>query len=80
MLGARETYHDNFVHVGRGAAICESCDNYYPPRSYYLSRNTGDNCGGAFWIDFNHRRLQLYPDQVRFAAQTVGLPLPVQFT
>jgi len=69
MLGAWQTYSDNFVHVGGSAAICEDCDNAYPYKSYYLHKHTGENCGGAFWIDFNHRLLQLYPDQEKFASQ-----------
>ena len=69
MLAAWQTYHDNFVHLGGSAAICEDCDNAYPAKSYYLHKHTGENCGGALWIDFNHRLLQLYPEQERFAAE-----------
>jgi hypothetical protein len=69
MLGAWQVYHDNFVHVGGSAAICEDSDNAYPSKSYYLDKHTGENCGGALWIDFNHRLLQLYPDHERFAAE-----------
>ena len=69
MLAAWQTYRDHFVHLGGSAAICENCDNAYPAKSYYLHKHTGENCGGALWIDFNHRLLQLYPDQERFAAE-----------
>jgi hypothetical protein len=69
MLAAWQTYRDNFVHVGGSAAICEDCDNAYPAKSYYLTKHTGENCGGALWIEFNHRLLQLYPDQERYAAE-----------
>jgi hypothetical protein len=69
MLGAWQVYRDNFVHLGGSAAICEDCDNAYPAKSYYLHKHTGENCGGALWIDFNHRLLQLYPDQEKFAAE-----------
>jgi Beta-L-arabinofuranosidase, GH127/Malectin domain len=69
MLGAWQAYRDNFVHLGGSAAICEDCDNAYPAKSYYLHKHTGENCGGALWIDFNHRLLQLYPDQEKFAAE-----------
>jgi hypothetical protein len=69
MLAAWQTYRDNFVHLGGSAAICEDCDNAYPPKSYYLHKHTGENCGGALWVDFNHRLLQLYPDQEKFAAE-----------
>jgi hypothetical protein len=69
MLAAWQTYRDNFVHLGGSAAICEDCDNAYPAKSYYLHKHTGENCGGALWIDFNHRLLQLYPDQEHFAAE-----------
>ncbi len=69
MLAAWQTYRDNFVHLGGSAAICEDCDNAYPAKSYYLHKHTGENCGGALWIDLNHRLLQLYPEQERFAAE-----------
>jgi hypothetical protein len=69
MLGAWQAYRDNFVHLGGSAAICEDCDNAYPAKSYYLHKHTGENCGGALWIDFNHRLLQLYPEQEKFAAE-----------
>jgi hypothetical protein len=69
MLSAWQTYNDNFVHIGGSAAICEDCDNAYPYKSYYLHKHTGENCGGAFWIDFNHHLLQLYPEQEKFASQ-----------
>jgi hypothetical protein len=69
MLGAWQAYRDHFVHLGGSAAICEDCDNAYPPKSYYLTKHTGENCGGALWIEFNHRLLNLYPDQERYAAE-----------
>jgi uncharacterized protein len=69
MLGAWRSYRDNFVHLAGSAAICEDCDNAYPPKSYHLNKHTGENCGGALWIDFNHRLLQLYPDQEQYAAE-----------
>jgi hypothetical protein len=69
MLGAWQTYRDNFLHVGGSAAICEDCDNAYPAKSYYLDKHTGENCGGALWIDFNHRLLQLYPEEEKFASE-----------
>ncbi len=69
MLRAWEICRDSFIHVGGSAAICEDCDNAYPYQSYYLKKHTGENCGGVFWIDFNHRLLQLYPDQERFACE-----------
>lgn len=69
MMGAWQAYRDNFVHLGGSAAICEDCDNAYPAKSYYLHKHTGENCGGALWIDFNHRLLQLYPSQEKFAAE-----------
>lgn len=69
MLGAWQVYRDSFVHLGGSAAICEDCDNAYPAQSYYLHKHTGENCGGALWIDFNHRLLQLYPDREKFAAE-----------
>lgn len=69
MLGAWQAYRDNFVHVGGSAGICEDCDNAYPAKSYYLNKHTGENCGGALWIEFNHRLSQLYPDEEKFASE-----------
>jgi hypothetical protein len=69
MLGAWQTYREHFTHVGGSAAICEDCDNAYPYKSYYLGKHTGENCGGALWIEFNHRLLQLYPDREAFASE-----------
>jgi len=65
--GAWKMYHDGYIHTGGSSAICEDGDNGYPYRSYYLTKHTGENCGGAFWIELNHRLLQLSPDDVRYA-------------
>ncbi|HEY0967224.1 MAG TPA: beta-L-arabinofuranosidase domain-containing protein [Opitutaceae bacterium] len=43
----------------------------HPPKSYFLSRrgHTGETCGTVFWIKFNQRFQQLYPDQEKFTAE-----------
>jgi DUF1680 family protein len=48
-------------------AICESDPGAFPPKSYYLGSHTGETCGSIFWADFNHRFLQLYPREAKYA-------------
>ena len=70
-LGAWRIVHDDYKHVGGTMAICEKGRGDYPPRSYFLDKemHTGETCGSVFWADINHRFLQLYPDQERYAAE-----------
>ena len=69
MLGAWELMRDNWVHIGGSIAICEH--DQYPPRCYPLTarRHTGELCGSVFWIRFNHRLHQLFPDDERFITE-----------
>jgi DUF1680 family protein len=67
--GAWRIVHESFEHVGGTIAICEMGPGSYPPQSYHLAKHTGETCGSVFWADFNHRFLQLYPDQERYAAE-----------
>ena len=70
-LGAWEIVRDHFLHVGGSLAICESTQGAYPPDSYYLrvdhQHHTGETCGSVFWADINHRLLQLFPHDARYA-------------
>lgn len=67
--GAWRIVSDSYEHVGGTIAICEMGVGDYPPGSYYLAKHTGETCGSVFWADFNHRFLQLYPDEERYAAE-----------
>ena len=69
--GAWQIVHDHFLHIGGSPAICEHVAGAYPPDSYYLrvdkEHHTGENCGSVFWADINHRFLQFFPDEARYA-------------
>jgi hypothetical protein len=67
--GAWRTYRENFIHVGGSAAISEWGYGTYPPKSFLLRRGNGEFCGSVFWIDFNHRLLQLSPETEEYAAE-----------
>lgn len=67
--GAWRIVKDSYEHVGGTIAICEMGPGDYPPKSYYLAKHTGETCGSVFWADFNHRFLQLYPGEERYAAE-----------
>jgi hypothetical protein len=71
--GAWDIVHDHFLHVGGSLAICENVCGAYEPGSRYLrvdrEHHTGENCGSVFWADINHRLLQLFPEEERYAAQ-----------
>ena len=63
-VGGWDLFHDEWEHVGGSIAICEG--GSYPPRSYYLHRQTGEFCGSVFWVRYNQRFHLLYPDQVKY--------------
>lgn len=67
--GAWDIVHDHFLHVGGSLAICEAACGKYPPGSYFLheKQHTGENCGSVFWIEINHRLLQLFPQEAKYA-------------
>jgi len=69
MLGAWDLIHDNWLYAGGNLALCEH--EKYPPKSYYLSpkMHTGELCGSVFWIKFNQRFHQLYPEQEKYTAE-----------
>jgi len=68
-LGAWDVVHSYYEHTGGSIAICEERPGTYPPQSYLLHRHTGETCGSVFWADINHRLLQHFPDQERYAAE-----------
>ena len=65
-LGAWEMITKHWQHVGGSMAICEDT---YPPDTIYISQHmhTGETCGNVFWIKFNQRFHQLYPDEETYA-------------
>jgi DUF1680 family protein len=67
--GAWQMLADNYIHIGGSLAICEAGPGSYPPRSYLLAgrNHTGETCGSVFWMDINHRLLQFFPDEVKYA-------------
>ncbi|MEI7807995.1 MAG: beta-L-arabinofuranosidase domain-containing protein [Verrucomicrobiota bacterium] len=66
MLGAWELIRESWRDVGGTIAICEGQE--YPPKCYPLShkRHVGEFCGSVFWLRFNHRLHQLFPDDERY--------------
>ena len=71
--GAWRIVHDHYLHVGGTLAICEHKAGTYPPGSYFLrvdkAHHTGETCGSVFWADVNHRLLQFFPDEARYAGE-----------
>jgi DUF1680 family protein len=69
LLGGWELYRDNYKHLGGATAICEM-DGPYPPKSYYITTgHNGETCGSVFWIWINHRLMQLYPGEEKYAGE-----------
>ena len=67
--GAWKIVHDSYEHVGGTIAICEEGPGTYLPGSYRLYKHTGETCGSGFWADFNHRFLQLFPEEEKYAGE-----------
>ena len=65
--GAWQIVNESYEHIGGIMAICEEPAGAYPPKSYYLGKHTGETCGSVFWADFNHRFLQLFPAEAKYA-------------
>lgn len=66
--GGWDLYHDNWIHVGGSIAICEGTEPY-PPKSYFLHRNTGELCGSVFWIKLNQRFHLLNPENEKYVTE-----------
>jgi DUF1680 family protein len=67
VLGAWDLYRDNWENTGGSFSIIEFEKN--PPKSHYLYRKLGENCGSAFWALINQRLHILHPDDERYAAE-----------
>jgi len=70
-MGGWDLFHDCWEHVGGAISICEGREgtDLYPPKSYYLNRNTGELCGNIFWIYLNHRLNLLYPKEEKYVTE-----------
>jgi hypothetical protein len=65
--GAWQLYHENWEHIGGSIAICEG--STFPPKSYVLTRNTGELCGNTFWARFSERFHLLNPEDEKYPAE-----------
>lgn len=68
-LGAWKIYHEYFQAPGGGISLCEHFE--CKPKSHKLTNlpnNIYETCGNVFWIDLNHRFLQLWPEKEKYAA------------
>jgi hypothetical protein len=63
-LGAWDIFHNDFEHIGGTIAICEG--GFYPAKSYYLRRTTGELCGNVFWAYLNQQLRLLNPDEEKY--------------
>ncbi|MBE0655692.1 MAG: glycoside hydrolase family 127 protein [Bacteroidales bacterium] len=63
--GGWDLYKENWLHVGGSIAICEGTE-LYPPKSYFLTRHTGELCGSVFWIKLNQRFHLLNPEEEKY--------------
>ena len=66
--GGWDLYHDSWEHTGGSIAICEGT-KLYPPKSYFLHRETGELCGSVFWAFLNQRFHLLYPEEEKYVAE-----------
>lgn len=69
MLGAWELINGQWEHFGGSIALCEELD--YPPSSYFIEacKSTGEFCGSVFWVKFNQRLHNLFPEDERYTAE-----------
>jgi hypothetical protein len=65
--GGWDIFHNDFEHTGGTIAICEGI--FYPAKSYYLRKTTGELCGNVFWAFLNQQFRQLNPDDETYAAE-----------
>ncbi len=68
-LGAWKIYHEYFQIPGGGISLCEHFE--CKPKSHKLTNlpnNIYETCGNVFWVDLNHRFLQLWPENEKYAA------------
>lgn len=66
--GGYDLFHDNWEHIGGSLAINEG-DFLYYPKTYWLTRYTGELCGNSFWIRLNQRYHKIYPQEEKYVAE-----------
>ncbi len=54
--------------MGGSIAICEGME-LYPPKSYFLTRHTGELCGSVFWIKLNQRFHLQNPEEEKYISE-----------
>ena len=69
-LGAWKIYGEYFQTPGGAISLCEHFE--CKPKSHKLTNlpnNIYETCGNVFWVDLNHRLLQLWPEKEKYAAE-----------
>ena len=66
--GGYDLFHDNWEHIGGSLAINEG-EFIYGPKSYWLTKNTGELCGNAFWVKLNQRFHRIMPGEEKYVAE-----------
>ena len=67
-LGAWTIFAEYYVTTGGGVCMCEGAE--YKPGNHMLShssRSVYETCNNVLWADLNHRLLQYFPEDERFA-------------
>jgi len=66
--GGYDLFRDNWEHIGGSLAI-EEGEFVYEPKSYWLTKSTGELCGNAFWVRLSERFHKLFPDEEKYVAE-----------
>ena len=73
VLSAWQMFKDYWIHIGGNVAICEEHDavfNYLPgSRHISADKHTGETCNNVWWALLNHRLLQLFPNEEKYARE-----------
>lgn len=73
VLSAWEMFKAYWIHLGGSVAICEEHDAIfnYLPGSHHISadKHTGETCNNVWWLLLNHRLLQLFPYEEKYARE-----------
>lgn len=66
--GGYDLFHDNWEHIGGSLAINEG-EFVYAPKSYWLTKETGELCGNSFWVRLNQRYHMIWPQEEKYVAE-----------
>lgn len=73
VLSAWDMFKKYWIHIGGNVAICEEHDSVfnYLPGSRHISadKHTGETCNNVWWLLINHRLLQLFPQEEKYARE-----------